>query len=118
MAKQISEKDKDNLGLVLDRFARAEAFSKSWHDNGEDYYRRYRFYSDSGKYPYKHNVKDRLTFPMIEVMAARMMQTMFAVDPFFSIVPQEKSDVVVAKQLEKVIQNLIFARLNTYLMPA
>ena len=107
MAKKISQKDVDSLKLVMERFNRAESYSKGWHDNGEKWYKRYRFYKDSGKYPYKHNVKDRLTFTIVEVITSRILQALFAVSPFLSIVPREGDDVRLAKQLEKVVQTLI-----------
>lgn len=106
MAK-INEKDQESLKMVLERFYRSESYCKAWHDNGEDYYKRYRFYKTAGKYPYKHNVKDRLTFTIIEVITARLMQVLFAVQPFLSIIPTEKTDEPVARQLEKVINNLL-----------
>lgn len=101
------EKDYDALKLVLERFSRAEAYSKSWHDQGEEWYKRYRFYKSAGKYPYKHNVKDRLTFTICEVITARVLQALFAVQPFMSIVPREGNDVRMAKQLERVVDVLI-----------
>ena len=100
-------KDYESLKLVLDRFYRAEAFSKAWHDNGEEWYKRYRFYKSPGKYPYKHNVKDRLTFTICEVITARVLQALFAVSPFLSIVPREGNDIRMAKQLERVLEVLI-----------
>ena len=106
MAK-ISQKDVDALSVVMDRFNRSEAFCKSWHDNGENYYKRYRFYKSPGKYPYKHNVKDRLTFTICEVMTSRVLQAMFAVSPFLSVVPREGDDVRMAKMLEKVLDVLM-----------
>jgi hypothetical protein len=101
------EKDYDTLKMVLDRFYRAEAYAKSWHDNGEEWYKRYRFYKSPSKYPYKHNVKDRLTFTICEVITARVLQALFAVQPFLSIVPREGNDVRMAKQLERVVDVLI-----------
>ena len=107
MAKKISEKDFEALSLVMDRFQRAESFAKAWHDNGDEWYKRYRFYKESGRYPYKHNVKDRLTFTIVEVITSRVLQALFAVSPFLSIVPREGDDVRMCKQLEKVVQTLI-----------
>ena len=107
MANKISEKDLDALSLVMDRFNRSEGFSKAWHDNGEKWYKRYRFYKSPGKYAYKHNVKDRLTFTIVEVITARVLQAMFAVSPFISVVPREGDDVRMSKQLEKVLDTLM-----------
>lgn len=101
------EKDYEALKTVMDRFYRAEAYAKSWHDNGEEWYKRYRFYKSPGKYPYKHNVKDRLTFTICEVLTARVLQALFAVQPFLSIVPREGNDTRMAKQLERVVDVLI-----------
>lgn len=101
------EKDYEALSLVMDRFYRSEGYAKSWMDRGEDWYKRYRFYKSPGKYPYKHNVKDRLTFTICEVMTSRVLQALFAVQPFLSVVPREGDDYRMAKQLEKVIDVLI-----------
>ena len=102
-----SEKDLKAVKLVIERFNRSEAYCQAWHDNGTKRYKQYRFYRDSGKYPYKHNVKDRLTFTMIEVMTAKIMQALFALQPFISIVPIGGEDVRISKQLEKVVDVLI-----------
>lgn len=102
-----AEKDLDTVKMVIERFMRSEAYCKAWHDNGEKWYKRYRFYRESGKYPYKHNVKDRLTFTIVEVMAAKIMKALFAMQPFISVVPTEKADVPIARQLEKVIDTII-----------
>lgn len=107
MANKISEKDQEALGLVLDRFQRSEDYCKAWHDQAKYQYEQYRFYKHPSKYPFKHNVKDRLTFTIVEVLTARMMKTLFAVQPFLSMVPVEKEDAKISKQLEKVISVLL-----------
>ena len=107
MAK-ISEKDHEALNLVLDRFQRSEDYCQEWHDQAKYQYEQYRFYKRPYQYPFKHNVKDRLTFTIVEVLTARMMKTLFAVEPFLSMVPVEKNDSPIAKQLEKVI-NILFS---------
>ena len=99
MARKISEKDFETLKLVIDRFDRSEAYCLAWHDNADKWYKRYRFYKDSGKYPYKHNIKDRLTFTMVEVLTAKIMQALFAVQPFMSVTPTEKADIDIAKSV-------------------
>jgi hypothetical protein len=107
MAK-ISEKDHEALGLVIDRFQRSEDYCQEWHDQAKYQYEQYRFYKRPYQYPFKHNVKDRLTFTIVEVLTARMMKTLFSVEPFISMVPVEKQDAPIAKQLEKVI-NILFS---------
>ena len=116
MAQKISEKDIEALNLVMDRFQRSESFSKAWHDNGEDYYKRYRFYKSPNQYPYKHNVKDRLTFTICEVMTSRVLQALFAVSPFLSVVPREGDDVRMAKMVERVLDTLISNPANEFFL--
>jgi len=101
------DEDQDALTLVINRFQRSENYCQPRFDKSIENYKRYRFYRDNAQYPYKHRVKDRLTFTLTEVLAARIMQTCFAVQPFISFIPTEGADVLIAKQLEKVVHKIL-----------
>ncbi len=97
----------DTLKMILLRFQRSEEYCRPWHDKGKEHYEQYRSYKDPQENPYRNNVYDRLTFTLVESHVSRMMQTVFAVDPFLSVLPVDRDgDPAIAKQLEKCLATL------------
>jgi len=101
-------KDIDALTLVVERYCRSRDYFQPWHENYKNkWYRAWRGVPDETKFPYRNQVFDKISYTIVEVVTARIMQTVFQSRPIISVLPQEGSDRLLAKQVEKVLANLL-----------
>lgn len=109
--EQTEKKLKDILTLL----GRAEEYCRPYFDRAERHYKLYRFSTAvaDDDWPYVNRVRSRDILAFVEDTTAILIQTLFATQPFISVIPRETGNsfiksmgidlIAVAKQIEHLL---------------
>jgi hypothetical protein len=96
--------EKDILGHVLKCFHRSEDFTYRYFERAKDHYKHYRLYRDKKSFPYANSIFTPDTFTFVEDITSKIVQTLIARSPIYSVVPRYGGVDKIARQLERGLQ--------------
>ncbi len=99
--------EKDILSHVLRCFHKSEDYTYSYFNRAKDHYKHYRLYRNKQDYPYANSVFTPDTFTFVEDITSKIVQTLVARSPVFSVVPRYGGVDKIARQLERAVQYCI-----------
>ncbi len=102
----ITSDDKfQSLEKWLRRFSDSEDFYESFFDDGEENYRMFKAYTESGENKYKHQIFVPYSFAYVEDLTAALLLSIYASPVIWSLTPWWTSvSVDLCRELEQLLQ--------------
>lgn len=103
------------LKWLLEKLQRSEEYCRPYFDRAERHYKLYRFSTavPDNDWPYVNRVRSRDILAFVEDTTAILVQTLFATQPFISVIPRETGNALiqelgidlkeVARQIEQLL---------------
>jgi hypothetical protein len=99
--------EKDTLSHVLRCFHASEDYTYRYFERAKDHYKHYRLYRSKEKFPYANSVFTPDTFTFVEDIASKIVQTLIARSPIYSVIPRYGGTEKIAQQVERALQYCI-----------
>lgn len=107
---KLIDTNKEDLGQILKKLKIAEDFCRPYFERAKRFYKLYRIGSSTpkDKWPLVNRVLGRDTFSFIEDSTALLVRTLFAHEPFLSIIPRKRiASIELGKRIETALAHVI-----------